>query len=242
MLSVYQNRRYDSDFLTLQHVIAQGYLGRVVDFETHFDRHRPDMPVLGASWKTDPAEYSVVFDLGTHLIDQVVALYGLPQQVTGFVGTQRESNTVGLEDSFTAILRWSNTGLVVTAKAGVVSAETEQLRFWVRGTKGSFKKFHLDPQEEQLRAGWRPGDEGYGLELSDRYATLTTAEGPKVTGQRRLDTLKTTGYTAFYDGLASALVAQDSRRLPVDATMAADVIRLVELVRKSSQEGRTLSV
>lgn len=242
MLSVYQNRRYDSDFLTLQHVLAEGYLGRVVDFETRFDRHRPDMPVAGASWKTDPAEYSAIFDLGTHLIDQVVALYGLPQRVTGFVGTQRETNTVGLEDSFTAILRWSSTGLVVTAKAGVVSAETEQLRFWVKGTKGSFKKFHLDPQEDQLRAGLRPEDEGYGLESSDRYATLTSAEGSKITGQRRVDTVKTNGYTAFYDRLSEALLMNDPDRLPVDGTQAADVIKLIELLRQSSQEERTLTV
>lgn len=83
LLTVYQNRRYDRDFLTLKDVIASGRLGRIVEFESHFDRHRPAMPTA-TSWKTDPANYSAVYDLGTHLMDQVVSLYGLPQRITGF--------------------------------------------------------------------------------------------------------------------------------------------------------------
>lgn len=95
-------------------------------------------------------------------------LLGKPDRVTGFVGSQRAVNTSGFEDSFTVLLHYKS-GLLVTAKAGVVSPEEEQLRFWVRGENGSYKKFHLDCQEDQLKSGMKPSDNGYGREPSERY-------------------------------------------------------------------------
>lgn len=138
-LAVYQNRRWDADFLTLKKILADGTLGDIAEFETHFDRHRPDPPP-GASWKNVDAEgHGALYDLGTHLLDQVYHLFGKPRKVTGFVGRQRRGVTDGAPDSFTAILHYDGP-TVVTAKAGVVSPEEEQLRYWVKGTKGSFKK------------------------------------------------------------------------------------------------------
>lgn len=239
LLTVYQNRRYDTDFLTVRSLLDSGALGRVVDFETHFDRHRPEMPTA-QSWKTDPSSYSAVYDLGTHLMDQVVSLYGLPKKITGFVGTQRQGNTTGLEDSFTAMLHYDD-NLTATCKAAVVSPEPSQLRFWVRGEKGSFKKFHLDPQEDQLKSGLRPSQEKYGIEDESKHGTATRVEG----GNFSSDVVKpveSKGYTAFYDQFAKALDSQDEKLLPVDPGVAADVIRLCELVRRSSQEGRTMDV
>lgn len=163
------DRRYDADYVTLSKLVKNGSLGRVVEYETHFDRHRPEISASTTGWKTKGVpETGAIYDLGAHLLDQAVHLFGLPQRITGFVGSQRVNNPTGLEDSFTALLHY-NTGLLVTAKAAVVSPEEKQLRFWVRGDKGSFKKFHLDIQEDQLKAGVRPGDSGYGLEPSDRY-------------------------------------------------------------------------
>lgn len=133
------DRRWDADYVTLSKLVKNGTLGRVVEYETHFDRYRPVIP------NTDSWKYKVlpaggaIYDLGTHLLDQVVYLFGLPQQVTGFVGSQREVNPTGFEDSFTVLLHY-NSGLLVTAKCSVVSPEEKQLRFWVRGDKGSFKK------------------------------------------------------------------------------------------------------
>jgi predicted dehydrogenase len=101
-------------------------------------------------------------------LDQAVHLLGKPDRVTGFVGSQRAVNTSGFEDSFTVLLHYKS-GLLVTAKAGVVSPEEEQLRFWVRGENGSYKKFHLDCQEDQLKSGMKPSDNGYGREPSERY-------------------------------------------------------------------------
>ncbi|MCJ1362464.1 hypothetical protein MMC16_001567 [Acarospora aff. strigata] len=166
-LTVYQNRRWDSDFLTLSHLIKDNTLGRVVEFETHFDRYRPNVP-SGDSWKTKVLPGGgAAYDLGTHLIDQVVVTFGLPKRITGFVGTQRENNTNGYEDSCTVLLHYD--GMMATVKAAVVSPEINQLRYWVRGDKGSFKKFHLDCQEDQLRKGMKPGDEGFAIEPEDRH-------------------------------------------------------------------------
>ena len=138
-LSVYQNRRWDTDFLTLSKLVKEGTLGRVVEFETHFDRHRPEAPTGG--WKTKQLPGGGgVYDLGTHLIDQVVVLFGLPDRITGFVGSQRQHNPEGVEDSCTVLLHYDSKGLLATVKAGVVSPEVNQLRFWVRGEKGSYKK------------------------------------------------------------------------------------------------------
>jgi hypothetical protein len=137
LLTVYQNRRFDSDFLTLRKIIDEGSLGDIAEFETHFDRHRPDPPA--ATWKAadEPGNESI-YDLGTHLIDQVYSLFGLPERVTGFVYRQRKGVEGGSNDSHTVLLHYGQ--MIATVKAGVVSPEVEQLRFWVRGTGGSFRK------------------------------------------------------------------------------------------------------
>lgn len=167
VLSVYHNRRYDSDYNTVANLLKNDkQLGEIAEFETHFDRHRPDPPP--SSWKLEDAPGNgALYDLGSHLIDQVYHLFGLPEKVTAFVGNQRRGVEGGPPDSFTVFMHYP--GLLATAKAGVVSCEVEQLRFWVRGTKGSFKKFHLDVQEDQLRSGMRPGDEGYGIDPEDHW-------------------------------------------------------------------------
>ena len=127
--------------MTLSKLVKNGSLGRISEYETHFDRHRPEEPASDShKWKNKVIPGgSAVYDLGTHLLDQAVHLLGLPARVTGFIGSARASNTSSYEDSFTVLLHYAN-GTMVTAKATVVSAEDEQLRFWVRGDKGSFKK------------------------------------------------------------------------------------------------------
>lgn len=148
-LAVYQNRRWDADFLTLKKIMCEGTLGDIAEFETHFDRHRPDPPPT-ASWKSIEAPaHGSLYDLGTHLIDQAYHLFGMPKRVTAFVGRQRRSVQNGAADSHTVLLHYDGP-MLVTVKAGVVSPEVEQLRFWVRGTKGSFKKVH-SPQLDSLR-------------------------------------------------------------------------------------------
>lgn len=140
LLTVYQNRRWDTDFLTLLELLKKGTLGRIAEFETHFDRHRPEVPA-GGGWKTKPLPGGgAIYDLGTHLVDQVYTTFGMPETITGFVGSQRENGPEGVEDSCTVLLHYHEKGVLATVKAGVVSPEVEQLRYWVRGTKGSYKK------------------------------------------------------------------------------------------------------
>ena len=139
LLAVYQNRRWDADFLTLRQIMDSDSLGDIAEFETHFDRHRPDPPP--DTWKAvDEPGHGSIYDLGTHLIDQVYHLFGMPEKVTGFVYHQRKGGKEngGVHDSHTVILHYGQ--MMVTVRAGVVSPEAEQLRFWVRGTHGSFKK------------------------------------------------------------------------------------------------------
>ncbi len=140
LLTVYQNRRWDTDFLTLSKLIKEGKLGRIVEFETHFDRHRPEVPATGG-WKTKPLPGGgVVYDLGAHLIDQVMVTLGLPDRITGFVGSQREGDTGGVEDSCTVLLHYDTRGVLATVKACVVSPQENQLRYWVRGDRGNYIK------------------------------------------------------------------------------------------------------
>lgn len=236
-LAVYQNRRWDSDYQTLLKVLREGILGDIAEFETHFDRHRPDAPP--ESWKTkgSPAT-GAVYDLGAHLIDQVYHSFGMPETVTGFVGNQRRSVKGGSPDSCTMLLSYKE-GMLVTAKAGVVSPEEEQLRFWIRGSKGSFRKNHLDVQEDQLKAGLRPGDKGYGVDPESHFATLTTTESgePKA---RRLPTVEPPTYVEYYNIFARAL--KRDGEVPVKAEEAAAVLKIIEAAIESSQSGRRVAM
>ena len=223
--------------MTLCELCKNGTLGRVVDFETHFDRHRPEAPPTGG-WKTKALPGGgAIYDLGTHLIDQVVVLFGIPSRITGFVGSHRASNPGGFEDSCTVLLHYD--GMTATVKATVVSPEVEQLRYWIRGEKGSFMKYHLDVQEDHLKAGKKPGDVGFGIETGKSHGYLTTIKDGRPSREvRQLNEPVT--YSAFYSEFASALAGKGE--VPVKPEDASAVIRLIELARESSQEGRTLDV
>lgn len=245
VLTVYQNRRFDSDFLTVQKVLSSpSPLGRISEFETHFDRHRPEVPA-GDSWKyAEGPGHGVVYDLGTHLMDQVLVLFGMPDRITGFVGSNRSGSD--FEDSATILLHYDKAAgkrdapLLCTIKASIVSPEASQLRYWIRGTSGSFKKYHLDCQEDQLKDGLRSGEAGYGLEPKDRYGVLTNwnKDDPKT---EVFPTVEPATYSEFYRKLARALVG-DKSQVPVTPDDAIGLIRLVELARESSKQGRTLTV
>lgn len=135
LLTVFQNRRWDVEFLTLQKVIADGHLGRIVEFSSHYDLFLEELPAFWPGMLTKPGG-SLLHGLGTHLIDQTLVLFGPPSKVTGFLQCHHEE---GVEDAFAVMFQYA-TGLVVTLKSTLCSAEEDQLRFWIRGKKGSFKK------------------------------------------------------------------------------------------------------
>ena len=254
LLTVYQNRRWDTDFLTLSELLNKGILGRVVEFETHFDRHRPDAPAGHTTWKAQQLPGGgAAYDLGTHLIDQVMVSFGLPEKITGFVGSQRAHNPEDIEDSCTLLLHYDSKGLLATIKAGVVSPEVEQLRYWIRGEKGSYKKvalsrlasrkrltliqFHLDCQEDQLKAGKKPGDSGFGIESKKCAGILTVIRDGRPMSEP-CPNIEPLTYATFYSELAKAVAGQGD--VPVVPEGPRDVIRLIELARLSTKEGRTL--
>lgn len=169
LLSVYQNRRWDVDYLTLKELLASGRLGDVAEFETHFDKFAPQTRTKPSSWKgrEDLSGGGALFNLGSHLLDQVYTLFGAPASVTAIVGIQERRVSGTPPDAFTLLLQYENEGgnMLVTAKASVISPMQEQLRYWVRGSKGSYKKCFFDPQEDQIRLhGMKLNDEGFGVE------------------------------------------------------------------------------
>jgi predicted dehydrogenase len=153
VLTVFQNRRFDADFLVLQAVLASGQLGRVVHIESHFDRYRPTVP---QRWRDENLPGSGLwFDLGAHLVDQVLQLFGPPDAVLLDVATQREGAKTN--DWFHAQLKFErrHPGLRVILHGSALVPELGP-RWVVHGTEGSFIKYGLDPQEDALKAGRRP--------------------------------------------------------------------------------------
>lgn len=238
ILTVYQNRRWDSDFLTVQDLINKNALGRIVEFESHFDRYKPSTAGSKA-WKSraEPGG-GAIYELGTHLIDQIVVIFGLPRRVTAFIGSQRAENVGGYEDACTVLLHYDG-GMVATVKVSVLSADGAQLRFWVRGEKGSYKKFHEDCQEAHLGQGLKPGDAGYGIEPEEWHGTLTKVHASEMSS-KTYPTVQTQTYKEFYTQLLRAIDREGE--VPVKPEGAAAVIRLIELAKQSSEEGRTLDV
>jgi predicted dehydrogenase len=241
LICVYQNRRWDTDFLTFRHLQKQGTLGRIAEFETHFDRHKPVRP--SETWKGTLSMSrggGVLYDLGTHLLDQVVVAFGLPKTITAIFQHQRQDGAPE-PDAITVLLGYEN-GMLVTAKAGIISIETQQLRYWVRGTKGTWMKLNLDVQEDQLKAGLRPGDEGFGVEPESHSGLLTVLGEDGKPVKTILKNVKPETYGALYAGFAEAIMKNDEKLVPVKASEARDVLRVIEAAIESATDGRTVKL
>lgn len=174
ILTVFQNRRWDADFLGLQQVLATGELGRITHFESHFDRFRPTVP---DRWREkDLPGSGLWFDLGAHLVDQALVLFGAPADILLDLGRQRDGAQVN--DYFHAILRYPQQQDLRVVLHGSTLVAGLGPRFAVHGTQGSFVKYGLDTQEDTLKAGARPqwGDAAWGADpVAARMTTLTDA-------------------------------------------------------------------
>ncbi|QRD86848.1 NAD binding Rossmann fold oxidoreductase [Aspergillus flavus] len=221
LLTVYLSRRWDADYLTLSKLIEDGSLGRIVDYETRFERHVPD--ILGSRWRTESIPGGgAIYDLGAHLIDQTAQLFGLPS------GSPRSSATKERESMAAMIrgLKERSRRLVIVA---LVICEQELLL--------GLSQFYFDVQEEQLKSGMRPGDDGYGIEPSERYRTLTSVQPNGAFKTEAVPTVDPPLYTEFYSKLAEALAGEGE--VSVSPEESAAVIRLVEIAVQSSKTGRT---
>lgn len=230
LISVHHNRRWDGDFLTIKRLLGSNLLGRLVEYESHYDRFR-NFPRPDA-WREAAGEGSgILFDLGSHLIDQAQVLFGLPQRVTADLRTQREFAQA--IDNFDLTLHYD--GLKVILKGGMLVRGHEP-RFVLRGTAGSFIKYGMDPQEEALKRGLTPASPGWGEEPRERWGTLTTQiDGLHVEGQ--VETLAGS-YQTYYQNVADAIAGR--AELAVTPEAARDTIRIIELAIRSNEQKCTL--
>ncbi|MGM9381972.1 Gfo/Idh/MocA family protein [Streptomyces antibioticus] len=229
LLSVFQNRRWDNDFLTLRRLVADGELGDVWRFESRFERWRPQ-PKGGWRESGDPAEIGgLLYDLGSHLVDQALVLFGPAASVYAEADVRRPGAQTD-DDTFIAVTHASGVRSHLYA-----SATTAQLgpRFRVLGSKAGFVKYGLDPQEAALREGGRPGP-GWGTEPEELWGRLGAGESPLTGGGTPVRTLPG-DYPAYYAAVAKALI--DGGPNPVPAVEAAAALDVLEAARRSARDG-----
>jgi predicted dehydrogenase len=231
LLTVHHNRRWDGDFLTVREILKAGLLGRLVEYESHYDRFR-DRPREGAWREEGGPGGGILFDLGSHLIDQALVLFGRPRAVTADVRRQREFAKA--DDSFELLLDYD--GLKVTLKAGMLVREPRP-RFRLHGTEGSFVKHGMDPQEEALKRGLTPTAPDWGAEPPERWGALDARVGGlRVRG--RVETLAGR-YQSFYRNVADAIEGRAG--LAVRAEEALANVLVVEAALRSSGQKCTVT-
>jgi predicted dehydrogenase len=231
LLTVFHNRRWDSDFQTVQRLIAEGMLGEVVQYESHFDRFRPQ---VRDRWRERAGPGSGAWmDLGPHLLDQALVLFGEPLAIAADIGTQRAgaNGQVGADDYFHVTLRYPVLRVILH---GSLLTAASDLRMAVHGTKASYVKHGLDPQEAQLKAGMTPGASGWGRD--SRHGVLTTVENDI---QVHTDVRpEVTGYRQFYAGVREAILHGAPSPVPVEEALR--VMALLELAQRASHERREI--
>ncbi|MGM0928171.1 MAG: Gfo/Idh/MocA family protein [Actinomycetota bacterium] len=233
MLSVYQNRRWDADFLTLKKLIDGGELGRVYTFESRFERWKPEGLRAWKATADAAAGGGILFDLGVHLIDQALTLFGPAATVYG--ETAQHTAVAGPaagsaarpgadEDAFVSLLHES--GVRSRLSMNLISALPAP-RFHVLGSAAAFTSWGTDGQEAALNAGAVPGADGYGVEPEERWGTLgTPGDTRKVPSERG-------AYPEFYRQLAAAI--NDGAPVPVEPAAALDAIRVIEEIHRQNR-------
>jgi predicted dehydrogenase len=231
LLTVYQNRRYDGDFQAIRQIVAGGALGRVVRFETNYDRFRPQFRPGAWREKSGPGT-GILFDLGPHLIDHALMLFGLPEAITADVRMERDNAVT--DDSFDIVLHYPHSLRAVLRST--MLAASPRPRFVLHGTRGGFFKQSFDPQENNLRRGEIPKDAPWGAEPEEDWGVLTVYDGENAT-QRRIPS-GTGDYRDFYANVRDAILGE--AKLAVTPEWALDVMRILEMARESSQKRCTI--
>ena len=226
ILTCFQNRRWDGEFLTLKQLIAEDKLGAIHQFQSNFSFFKPD--ANPDKWQDQALPgVGVHYDLGTHVIDQAVALFGRPDWVEGEALVQRQGGAV--PDYFLCRLGYGDMRCLLT---GGYFEPDFRSKYMVQGAKGAYRKWHMDVQEGQLRQGLMPGDAGFGKETQDRWGDLTTG------GETRKQPTVTGCHHQIYVDLAQAI---ETGTAP--AVKPAEVITTLEIIEAmvvSGQEGRRI--
>jgi scyllo-inositol 2-dehydrogenase (NADP+) len=232
LLTVYHNRRYDGDFEAIRQLLATGALGRIVSFETNYDRFRPQLKPGAWRERSEPGS-GIFFDIAPHLIDHALVLFGLPESVTADIRAERDGAVV--DDAFDVTLRYGS-GMRAVLRSSILAAVTRP-RFVVHGTRGAFVKQTFDPQEANLRRGHIPQDTAWGAEPEENWGMLTTAEGDTLV-QKHVPSA-TCDYRAYYANVREAILGHATPA--VSPKHALDVMRVLELARESSERDCSVS-
>jgi scyllo-inositol 2-dehydrogenase (NADP+) len=223
VLSVFHNRRWDSDFLTVRDILPR--LGEVMLFEAHWDRFRPQ---IKQGWREQLEPGSGLFsDLGPHLIDQALQLFGMPRAVSADIGIQRAEAAV--DDYFDVTFHYGERRVCLRSSSLIAAPRR---RFAVYGTAGSYIKRGLDPQESQLKGGMDVRDPAFGFDRTE--GTCIGTDGSMETAPTRQG-----NWRAFYEGVADAIL--DGAPPPVAPTDARNGLALISLARQAAKTGQRLA-
>ncbi|MEM6711614.1 MAG: Gfo/Idh/MocA family oxidoreductase [Pseudomonadota bacterium] len=226
LLSCFQNRRWDSDFLTIKDLLARDTLGQVHEYQANFEFYKPDP---GDVWQNrDLPAVGIEYDLGTHMIDQTVQLFGVPEWVEGDLRKMRPVSQV--HDLMT--VRFGYGGMRATMTASYLSTN-HTLRSTIHGATGSFRKYHMDCQEAQLKGGMKATDPAFGVEDPSKYGTLTQFTDGAL--QDEALPLKNGEHHTYYRLVREAI--QAGTPPPVTAEEARTVIGLIETAQEASKRG-----
>jgi predicted dehydrogenase len=234
LLTVYQNRRFDGDFQAVRQLVATGRLGRIVRFESNYDRFRPNLKPNAWRERTGPGT-GVFMDLAPHLIDHALLLFGLPEAVSADIRIEREQATV--DDSFDLTLHYAG-GLRALLRATMLAPVTRP-RFILHGTQGAYVKHAFDVLEPKLRAGqipWNEAPSDAEQETNSGILTLVNAEGA-TTLQERVPSAAS-DYRTYYANIRDVLLGTATPA--VTAEHALNVIRILELASNSSERRCTV--
>ena len=232
LLTVFQNRRWDGDFMTVKKVLENNWVGKVAEFELHYDRYRNY--IEANTWKEEEGPGTgILYNLGSHMLDQVIMLFGKPNEVDARVGIQRPNGKV--EDFYDIRMHYDSFQTIVKSSYLVREATP---RYILHGTEGSFIKYGIDPQEQALKDGRMPGSASWGCEGKEFWGKLNTT-----LGGLHYDGLVETlpgNYSAFYKNVFGAI--RNNEPLAVRPEESRDVIRLIEACYESHKMRKAIKV
>jgi scyllo-inositol 2-dehydrogenase (NADP+) len=233
VLSVFHNRRWDGDFLTIRELLKEELLGRVVECEFRWDRYNPI--AAAGRWRNSNAQGAGVFyDLGVHFLDQALCLFGPPQTIRAAIRIQREGS---LADDYFDVTLGYESGLKVILKSSQLVREPSP-RYVLHGTKGSFVKYGIDPQEAALKRELTPASPGWGTEPEELWGKLNTSLG-SLHVEGSIETIAGS-YTSYFQNVADHI--RGIAELEVKPEQARSAIRLIELALQSSREQKLVQV
>jgi predicted dehydrogenase len=232
LLTVYQNRRFDSDFQVLRDLVLSGRLGRIVRFESNYDRYRPRLKPKAWREEARPGA-GILFDLAPHLIDHAMVLFGVPEAITADVRTERDGAVV--DDAFDIVFHYG--GEMRAVLRSTMLAAAPRPRFLVYGTAGSFVKQLFDPQEINLRTGKIPLEGAWGAEPPENWGVLKRAEGDGFVHEPIVPA--NCDYRDYYKNVRDAILGRE----PIAVTLqsALNVMQALVLARESSEQRRTVT-